>query len=58
MIELLVSLLIAGLVLYLLFWFVDNILQLPANMNQVVKVVVSVLALIWLLQRLMPSLGI
>lgn len=51
MIELLVSLIIAGLFIYVVFWFIDSILTLPANMGQIVKVVISVLALLWLLQR-------
>lgn len=58
LISLLVTLVVVGLIIYLLFWFIDNVLSLPQNMNQVVKVVISVIALIWLLTRFIPGLHI
>lgn len=55
--SLVVSLLVAILVVVLVFYLID-LLALPANLVQIVKIVVSVLALIWLVSKFFPGMGV
>jgi hypothetical protein len=51
MIELLITLVIAGLVFYLLFWFIGYI-GLPAPFDKVARVIIALIALVFLLNLL------
>ena len=49
LIPLLVQLLIGGLIVYAIYWFVD-LLKIPSPFNTMVKVIIAIIALIWLLR--------
>jgi ABC-type multidrug transport system permease subunit len=55
MIDLLITLVIAGLIFYLLFWFIGYI-GLPAPFDKVARVIVALVALVFLL-NLLTGLG-
>lgn len=44
----LIELLIAGIVVYAVYWFID-LLTLPAQIKTIIKVIIALLALLWLL---------
>ncbi len=58
LISLLISLLILGLVIWAIFYFIDNVLTLPGNVNQILKIVISIIALIYLVSRFLPGVNI
>ncbi len=49
LIPILVTLLIIGLVIYATYWLLDT-LELPANIKQLAKVIIAIIALIYVLQ--------
>lgn len=53
--ELLIILLIIGLVIWAIQWFV-SLLALPAHIKQITMVIVAVIGLIWLLTVFVPQL--
>ncbi len=55
MIDLLITLVVAGLIFYLLFWFISFV-GLPAPFDKVAKVIIALAALIFLL-NLLTGLG-
>ena len=54
MISLLISLVVAGLIFYVLWWLIDFI-GLPAPFDKVARVVIALVAVIYLL-RLIPGI--
>jgi len=56
LLSLLVTLVIVGLICYLLWWFVGYI-GLPAPFDKVARVIVALIALIFLLNVLMSMMG-
>lgn len=57
MIELLVTLLIAGLVLYVAYWIL-GMLPFPPQVKNIIMVILGVIFLIWLLQTVGGSAGL
>jgi hypothetical protein len=55
MLELLVAIVIAGIVFYLLFWFI-GVCGLPEPFNKIAKIIVALAAVIFLL-NLLSGLG-
>jgi len=53
MISLLITMLVFGLICYLIFW-VMGYLAVPDPIRKVVTVIVVVVAVLWLLQAFMP----
>lgn len=58
LISLLITLVVIGIIIWAIFWFIDSVLTLPANINQIIKVVISLIALIWLISRFLPGIRI
>lgn len=58
LVSFLLTLLVLGIVIWGVFWFIDNVLTLPGNINQIVKVIISVIALVWLVSRFLPGVRI
>lgn len=56
LISLLVTLVVVGLICYLLWWFIGYI-GLPAPFDKVARVIVALIALIFLLNVLMSMIG-
>jgi len=54
MISLLITMLVFGLICYLIFW-VMGYLGVPEPIRKVVTVIVVVIAVLWLLQSFLPA---
>lgn len=48
--ELLINLLIVGLVIWAINWFIDTVITLPPNVKMIAKIILGIVALIWLLR--------
>lgn len=57
LISLLVSVLVIGLIIWLLLWVI-GMLPLPAPFGQIARVIVIVIAVLWLIRLLMGFSGV
>jgi hypothetical protein len=49
LVPILITLLVVGLVIYAVYWLLDT-LALPGNIKQLAKVIIAIIALIYILQ--------
>ena len=57
LLSLLVTILIVGIIIWLLLYII-NLLPLPAPFGQIARVIVIVIALIWLIRLLVSAVGV
>lgn len=56
LLSLLINLVVAGLILYLLWWLIGYI-GLPAPFDKVARVIIAVVAVVWLINCLLSLTG-
>jgi hypothetical protein len=57
MLSLLITLLIASLIVYVIFWGLGQI-AIPEPFGKIIKVIIVVIIVVWLLSLLTPFLGL